>query len=213
MLMFVVFFILFSFCTLLLYGCFRFFHSCFWHFYVHKSLISVLVNPTSHCLVVYTFFTCAVYHCHCGTIADIKPLRFQAKVFHHWKQREKTFRKQSRTNNGDFSFQEKIMGTFYCLEVHIKIMTIDDQKRVPTHIKPAQQVKPIIFFPRKGLMRKTQFLAFFKWNLKHFPTLGTIKFVVNLDCLEVHIHNIITKTAPRHSLNQPNDSNLPFFSK
>jgi len=23
------------------------------------------------------------YHCHCGTIADIKPLRFQRKVFHH----------------------------------------------------------------------------------------------------------------------------------
>jgi len=22
------------------------------------------------------------YHCHCGTIADIKPLRFQNKVFH-----------------------------------------------------------------------------------------------------------------------------------
>jgi len=32
-------------------------------------------------------------NCHCGTIADIKPLRFQNKVLHDWKQREKTFRK------------------------------------------------------------------------------------------------------------------------
>jgi len=32
-------------------------------------------------------------HFHCYTVAAIKPLRFQNKVLHVWKQREKTFRK------------------------------------------------------------------------------------------------------------------------
>ena len=74
-----------------------------------------------------------INHCHCGTIADIKPLRFQRKVFHHWKQRENTFRKQSRTKNGDFSLPWSPHQGY------------DDQKRVPTLIKPTQQVKFTVF--------------------------------------------------------------------
>ena len=128
--------------------------SCIWNSWQNININSESTD-LHHC-VHYTWIgrmlTCGNLwnHCHCGTIADIKPLRFQRKMFHQWKQRENTFRKQSRTNNGDFSLPWSPHQGY------------DDQKRVPTHIKPAQQVKPIIFFPHKGLMRKTQFLAFFK---------------------------------------------------
>ena len=86
-----------------------------------------------------------LHHCHCGTIADIKPLRFQRKMFHHWKQRENTFWKQSRTNNGVFSLPWSPHQGY------------DDQKRVPTLIKPAQQIKLIIFSQVKVLCEKRSF--------------------------------------------------------
>jgi len=42
---------------------------------------SLLVDDTTDISVQKICAICD--HCHCGTIADIKPLRFQRKVFHH----------------------------------------------------------------------------------------------------------------------------------
>jgi len=63
-------------------------------------------------------------------------------------------------NNGKIlseNNQEQIMGTFHCLEVHIKVMTI---KKGSQHSKPAQQVKPIIFSQVKVLCEKRSFSVF-----------------------------------------------------
>jgi len=114
---------------------------------------------------------------------------------------KKTFRKHSRTNKRGFSLPWSPHQDY------------DDQKRVPTLIKPAQQVKPTVFSQVKVLCEKRNFQRFFKEQSSHFPTLGAKKFIVYLDCLQVHIHNIMTKTAPRHSLSQPNKSNLLSFTK
>jgi len=45
-------------------------------------------------------------------------------------------------------------------------------------------------------MRKTKFLAVFQRTMKPLSHTGGKKFIVNLDYLEDHIHNIMTKSAP-----------------
>ena len=89
----------------------------------------------------------------------------------------------------------------------------NDLKRVPTLIKPAQQVKLTAFFASKGLMRKTSLLAVFQRKIKPLSHNGAKQFIVSFNCLEVHIHNMMIKKAPRHSWSQPNKSNLLFFRK
>ena len=84
-------------------------------------------------------------------------------------------------------------------------------KTVPRHSLCQPNDSNLLFFPSEGLIAKNVIFSVFSKKLNHFPTLGAIKFIVNLDCLQVHIHNIITKTAPRHSFCQPNKSNLLFF--
>jgi len=82
------------------------------------------------------FYHAIENHCHCCTIADIKPLRFQNKVLHDWKQREKNFPK---------NIHKQTEGDFHCLEVQIKIMTI---KKGPRHSLSQPNKSHLPFFPK-----------------------------------------------------------------
>ena len=90
-------------------------------------------------------------------------------------------------------------------EVHIKIMTIKKGYRHSLS-RPNKSNQPL----SKGLMRKTLFLVVFQRTIKPHSHTGGKKVIVNLDFLEVHIHNIMTTTAPRHSLTSPTSQTYRF---
>jgi len=72
----------------------------------------------------------------------------------------------------------------------------------------------LLFFSQVNVLcEKRHFERFFKDKSHHFPTLGATKFIVSFDFLVVHIHTMLMITAPRHSLSQPNKSNLLFLPK
>jgi len=77
-------------------------------------------------------------------------------------------------------------------------------------IKPAQNVESTVRTQLESYVKTAIFLAFFKEQSKHFPTIGPKDLRVDFDCCKAHIKNTLIKIASRHWLIQHNNVNRPF---
>jgi len=76
----------------------------------------------------------------------------QSPTSNHSVFKEKCFIIENNGKTLSENNQEQIMGAFHCLEVHIKVMTI---KKRSQHSISQPNKSNLLFFPSKGLLRKT----------------------------------------------------------